>query len=171
MSLCLCLKQAARSGYKVTRQLRGSLKSLMRSIAWGSSQKCRAYRKVSRAVTVILKPSGHQQYLIGLTLFPAQLKDSLPGHKDSDSWHQMEKNLPSLLQASSPGIEVAVTFARSVVCAELGPWWQGCCIQHCLLTHFLCSPYPMQNKTSSSSDSVALDCSFLLECWLLSVPC
>uniref|UniRef100_A0A8C3Q1L0 phosphoinositide 5-phosphatase n=1 Tax=Chrysolophus pictus TaxID=9089 RepID=A0A8C3Q1L0_CHRPC len=33
----------------------------------------------------------------------AQLKDSLPGHKDSDSWHQMEKNLPSLSQASSPG--------------------------------------------------------------------
>ncbi|XP_048815278.1 inositol polyphosphate 5-phosphatase OCRL isoform X3 [Lagopus muta] len=33
----------------------------------------------------------------------AQLKDSLHGHKDSDSWHQMEKNLPSLLQASSPG--------------------------------------------------------------------
>ncbi|XP_052529011.1 inositol polyphosphate 5-phosphatase OCRL isoform X3 [Tympanuchus pallidicinctus] len=33
----------------------------------------------------------------------AQLKDSLPGHKDSDSWHQMEKSLPGLLQASSPG--------------------------------------------------------------------
>ncbi|XP_004940634.3 inositol polyphosphate 5-phosphatase OCRL isoform X3 [Gallus gallus] len=33
----------------------------------------------------------------------AQLKDSLPEHKDSASWHQMEKNLPGLLQASSPG--------------------------------------------------------------------
>lgn len=125
MSWCLCLKQAARSGYKVTRRLRGSLKSLMRSIAWGSSRKCRAYRKVSSAVAVFLKSSGHQRYLIGLILFLAQLKDSLPEHKDSASWHQMEKNLPGLLQASSPGIEVAVTFACSVVCAGRGPWWQG----------------------------------------------
>ncbi|XP_035167424.1 inositol polyphosphate 5-phosphatase OCRL-like isoform X1 [Oxyura jamaicensis] len=33
----------------------------------------------------------------------AQLKSSLPDHKDSTSWHQVEKNLPSLLQASPSG--------------------------------------------------------------------
>uniref|UniRef100_A0A8B9TTU2 phosphoinositide 5-phosphatase n=1 Tax=Anas platyrhynchos TaxID=8839 RepID=A0A8B9TTU2_ANAPL len=40
---------------------------------------------------------------MGPILFPAQLKSSLPDHKDSASWHQVEKNLPSLLQASPSG--------------------------------------------------------------------
>lgn len=57
VSLCLCLKQAARSAYKVTKQQSGSLKSPMRSVAWDSFQKCRAYRRVSRAIVVFVKSS------------------------------------------------------------------------------------------------------------------
>lgn len=171
VSLCLCLKQAARSGYKGTRQLSGSLNSLMRSAAWDSLRRCRAYRKVSRAMAVPVQSLDHQQFLMGPILFPAQLKSSLPDHKDSTSWHQVEKNLPSLLQASPSGIKVTVAFACSGVCTGLGPQWQGAVLTlHsavCLPPCFLASPYPVQNETSWSLDRVALHHLFLLQCRLL----
>lgn len=78
---------------------------------------------------MFVKSSDCQQFLTGLIFFfPAHLKASLPEPKDSASWHQVEKNLPGLSQASSSGIELTVTFVRSVVCRVMGQSGAGSCV-------------------------------------------